>query len=378
MTIRVERFPSAWLLSAETAWSAILQDSQAHRVFCGWTWACTWWEHFGHSAEQAILGCFDGNDLVAIAPWCLGRPSRLFPAKTLEFIGQSCGGADHLDVICRRSHEVAVSDALAEGLLRREIVPWDELRVVTTSGRSLMDGVLEKLGRSADLGLHAQGEAPYLRLAGDWRGFLVERFDKKRRYNIERQIRLATDKSGMLLDFSTSAYVMPVRIGELFELHDLRKKNQGQSSAYTAGPMQGFHADLVGRLATRGEVVVASLRRSDRAVASTCCFRSNGIVSYFQSGMDPAYERDSVGSTLLALLIKDSFERGESEFDFLRGAEKYKFGWASDSRAIVETSAYRDSLLGQSARIWRETRSHAAGKLRQIRGRSRTLREIAS
>lgn len=367
MPMRTEALPVEWLLSAEEAWTAVLEDSEAHRIFGGWAWASTWVRHFQAMATPTIIGCFDGNDLVAIAPWCSHRRS-LSPVDSLEFLGQAIGGADHLDVICRRGYEAEVADALATTLRKRQLIAWDTGHFVTSSGQSMLERVLRGTRGDWPARRTARGAAPYLTLEGNWRSFLAGRFDKKRRYNIERQIRLAIDRAGLKVEIAAVPEQAPDRIAELFRLHDLRKARQGESSAFTAAAAKDFHAELIGQLARNGQAVLASLRGPTGAVASACCFRAGGVVSYFQSGMDPAYERDSVGTTLLALLIKDALETGQHEFDFLRGAEPYKFSWANGQRDIVESSLFRNGLLGQVARMWCGGKAWGRKALRSLRG----------
>jgi len=55
------------------------------------------------------------------------------------------------------------------------------------------------------------------------------------------------------------------------------------------------------------------------------CFDYNGKVYLFNSGYDPEYSILSVGLLSKLLSIKDSIERGRKCYDFLKGAEEYKY-----------------------------------------------------
>jgi CelD/BcsL family acetyltransferase involved in cellulose biosynthesis len=48
-------------------------------------------------------------------------------------------------------------------------------------------------------------------------------------------------------------------------------------------------------------------------------------VYLYNSAYDPQYSSLSVGVLSKALNIKDSIERGKKRFDFLKGAEQYKY-----------------------------------------------------
>ena len=55
------------------------------------------------------------------------------------------------------------------------------------------------------------------------------------------------------------------------------------------------------------------------------CFDYNGIIYLYNSGYNPAYNYLSAGLLSKVLGIKDSIEKGRNKFDFLKGAEQYKY-----------------------------------------------------
>ncbi len=55
------------------------------------------------------------------------------------------------------------------------------------------------------------------------------------------------------------------------------------------------------------------------------CFDYNNTVFLYNNGYDPQYSFLSVGLISKALCIKASIERGRGKFDFLKGAEEYKY-----------------------------------------------------
>jgi CelD/BcsL family acetyltransferase involved in cellulose biosynthesis len=55
------------------------------------------------------------------------------------------------------------------------------------------------------------------------------------------------------------------------------------------------------------------------------CFEYNDCIYLYNSGYDPRYTSLSAGLLSKVLAIKDSIERGVKRFDFLKGAETYKY-----------------------------------------------------
>ena len=60
-------------------------------------------------------------------------------------------------------------------------------------------------------------------------------------------------------------------------------------------------------------------------IAVVMCFDYNDTVYLYNSGYDPTYGSLSVGLISKILSIKDSIGRGRRKFDFLKGAEDYKY-----------------------------------------------------
>jgi CelD/BcsL family acetyltransferase involved in cellulose biosynthesis len=57
--------------------------------------------------------------------------------------------------------------------------------------------------------------------------------------------------------------------------------------------------------------------------------------------------------TLLGFCIEESIKRGCSEFDMLRGGEKYKLRWTPMSRQVVSVRFYNRTVRSAALRVRR-------------------------
>ena len=69
---------------------------------------------------------------------------------------------------------------------------------------------------------------------------------------------------------------------------------------------------------------------------------------YYQSGRDPAHDRDSVGFVLLCHTIRTALEDGVEAYWFLRGDEAYKGRFAEEDPGL-QTTTVACSLRGGAA-----------------------------
>jgi CelD/BcsL family acetyltransferase involved in cellulose biosynthesis len=121
----------------------------------------------------------------------------------------------------------------------------------------------------------------------------------------------------------------------LFDLHARRFAHKNEATGFVASHRGRFHEYVSKWLFDTGLLRFYRLRVEGRTVATLYCFESAGRLYYYQGGIDPAWERESVGTVLMGQVIKDAFDRRLVLFDFMRGTEDYKFRWTSRTRDIA-------------------------------------------
>jgi CelD/BcsL family acetyltransferase involved in cellulose biosynthesis len=124
--------------------------------------------------------------------------------------------------------------------------------------------------------------------------------------------------------------------------------------------------------AARGEFFIHELVVGDRPIASIACFDLAERVSLYQAGRDPDRRWRSAETVLLNRIIEDAIRRRLFEVDFLRGAEAYKWSFASDERPVLHLRAATGvaGRLGLMGSLARDRARAAAGRV-IARGRSR-------
>ncbi len=78
-------------------------------------------------------------------------------------------------------------------------------------------------------------------------------------------------------------------------------------------------------MAAEGLLRIGLLNLDSRPVAAILYFDYRDIVYLYNSGYDPEYRHLNVGLISKVMCIKESIQRGKKRFDFLKGAEAYKY-----------------------------------------------------
>lgn len=154
----------------------------------------------------------------------------------------------------------------------------------------------------------------------------------------------------------------------LFELHDKRARQKRLESSFTTERSKTFHRCLAALFFPTGIADLQILWKDDQPVAAHYHFVYRDRLYFFQSGLDPQWDKLSVGTSMTMLTVKLALESGVAEYDFLKGGERYKKSWATGERTEYEFRLFRRAIMGSlSAALFRARllAKRAAARLRR-------------
>lgn len=96
-----------------------------------------------------------------------------------------------------------------------------------------------------------------------------------------------------------------------------------------SGGLQPFHREVAQRFAERGLLRLFGVLVDGVCIAAQYNFAAKGRVYAYMSGFDVSWSRSSPGNVGLEAAIRTAVQEGATEFDFLRKAEAYKYGWGA-------------------------------------------------
>jgi CelD/BcsL family acetyltransferase involved in cellulose biosynthesis len=161
-------------------------------------------------------------------------------------------------------------------------------------------------------------------------------FRKKIRYYRRAMSRDAT----VTVDSATEENLDEL-LDALFVLHAARWKRRGLPGVLADETTQSFHRDVARRLLRAGALRMYATRRDERIVAIFYGFAHGGTVYYYLSGYDPELEKLSIGTLIVAHAMEQAVRDGAKTFDFLRGAEEYKYAWGATDRMNRRRQLFR-------------------------------------
>lgn len=329
----------------EQSWRDLAQGTQI-TPFQTWEWNATWYRYMGSLKRPALVGAYEGNDLVGLLP--LVRCPALWPCFRMAATGPS----DVLGPLFRTGYEKAAGaefrgwiqsqPALIDLHQVRSDSPWSE---GWSSGEEQATCLLLDLPGSYD---------SYLQTLSKSLRYDCRRFEKKpfadEGYRFEE---VGLDRIELGLD-------------ALFEVHRRRWRQRGLPGAFL-GRIVPFQKDWARQACERNWMWLTLLWHREECVGGIYALRKGDACYFYQAGFDPGSKSVSPGTVLVAYTIRRAIEDGAAVFDFMRGDEPYKRRWKPQR----EVKHYR-FLLGRGGiltRIGTGWNRAAFGAERRIRAR---------
>lgn len=302
------------LESHASEWDALWRRAPGATPFQSPHWLLPWWTHFSNGGELAVVMSAD-----ALAPLYVLRDED---ESLGMFLGT--GNSDYLDVL-----GTDVEPLLARAL-EVDCQFWD-LQQIRPSSPLLSAALPSGWSDNAE----AMDPCPILSIenAGEELSNLLSTHARKKLRYYRRAAKAtyepATHES---LDELLTA---------LYELHAARWQKRGLPGVLADDVTQSFHRQVARRMLDAGALRMYAMRIDGRIVAVYYGFAHQGTTYYYLSGFDPALDRLSIGSLLVAHAVEEAVREGGTTFDFLRGAEEYKYSWGAADRINQRRQLFR-------------------------------------
>ena len=164
----------------------------------------------------------------------------------------------------------------------------------------------------------------------------IKRYPKRLEKNFSVEIELAQTPE-QVEDF----------LRDLFELHGKRWRARGQTGVLVLPSRQKFHCALCHDFLARDWLRLWRLKLDGRAACVLLCYFWGGKYWFFIGGFEPELQKWSVGTCLFARVFEQAISEGASEFDFLRGAEEYKYRFGAQDREFVNLHWFAPTMRGR-------------------------------
>ncbi|MGI9202783.1 MAG: GNAT family N-acetyltransferase, partial [Woeseiaceae bacterium] len=158
---------------------------------------------------------------------------------------------------------------------------------------------------------------------------------------------------------------------ELIRLNRTRMSDKGEVSSLEDGAFREFLVSVIPAIALAGFAWMDVLERDEQVVGAALNLAHGRSIYYYMGGFDESAKNLRPGTALFARVLERGIEKGYSSYDFLRGAEPYKYRWGATDTPTFNISIYPqefirgrlafrfDSLLNGGRTLFRRLRKKA-------------------
>ncbi len=276
-------------------------------------WLEVWRRCFAPEEEFCIDVVRQGQDVIGIAPL------RVKEGRA-RFIG-SPDVCDYQDFIVVPGRETAFFTALLDDLKRQGSAGLDlapvrpDSTVVTGLAEVARDRKCEVVAGEDDVTLEVE-------LPSTWDEYLGS-LDKKQRHELRRKLRRLWDADAVTYKCRQVNRTEAAELTDAFlKLFALSRKKKAD---FMTERMQVFFRSLAETMADTGLLRYGILEVGEEVAAMIMGFDYRQSMYLYNSAYDPRHNALSVGLLSKVLCLKESIERGMKKWDFLKGAERYKY-----------------------------------------------------
>jgi CelD/BcsL family acetyltransferase involved in cellulose biosynthesis len=284
-------------------------------VFEAPAWAIPFARWFVDPGSLRVWSAREGGRLVGVLPFYLHK-------KRLLLLGSGIG--DWLDapmeVDCRSRIMAGLFGALEEIREQWDACEWQMLREDSVLLRAPEpDG-----WRSAT---NVQDVCPFLPLHET----LAASLPHSMLVEIEYGRRRAAKIGDVEFELATRD-TLEAALENLFQLHGARWEERGGEGVLAKEDVRKFHLEAAARLLELEVLCLLVMKVRGRAAGVFYGFLHRGRMAYYLGGFEPELAKVGPGKLVIAGAMEMAIHGGAKIFDFLRGAEPYKYLWGAADR----------------------------------------------
>lgn len=317
-------------IGLEPTWNSLVEKAGIEHPFLTFEWVRTWWECFGQGNELRILLVRADEEPIAIAPLMLSR-SRIYGLQVRRLESIYNDHTPRFDLIIAGRHS-EVCHAIWKHIAKLRGA-WDLLALHQLPAGSK---TLEELPRLAEaggflVGFWRSGDSPYLPLAGAWEDYL-KKLSRNHRSSLRNKLNRLSRLGQVELEVISSLGELEGALEEGLRIEAAAWKGKAGTAISCHPELKLFYTRLAERAAERGWLRLHFLSVDGRRTAFDYSLYYRNKLYMLKLGYDPQYASYSPFKLLCYMILRDAFQRGIAERDFLGQDHQWKLDWTKQTK----------------------------------------------
>lgn len=341
----IENYDDWFALSKE--WNHLVNLTDTSSFFQTWEWNYSWGQCFlDQNSSPLILVVYKCKAIIGIAPlYIASRKIGPFKLNEIHFIGSSGLGSDYLAVITRKGREKDVADVIYDHLISGQLssrwdrmtlndIPADNLFLLHFMTRLEADGKYAEISRDSF--------CPRVKIAnneGEFYGMLSKRW----RDRFKQDLRVINHEPQIQHEIIEGEKVSE-KLHDFCEFYKEKSDWPRESSSHMLKMLNSKYIK-------DSPIQIHLLYLKDQLIAGLLHFKFQRVLAAYLMVVDKEYTHSpqvSFGNLLVGKAILNAMNNGYSVYDLLKGAERYKFHWATGGKCTLQLTVWQKRPIALS------------------------------
>lgn len=330
--------------SLAKAWDGLIRECDNDcPVYLTLEWVTTWWKCFGGRNKLNIVVVEEENRVIGIFP-LMRIEYRAFFLRLRAFVVVGSENSNHIGITSPEKTDEAVEALLSylEAELREKC---SLLRLSFVHEDSAILAALRRLRPQHPCLITEERVttiAPFVALPSSWEEYSGS-LSQQRRWRLRRSLRALQEAHTVeFCKYSDDSLDRVLDI--LVDLHQRRWEAIGVRGTFSDPRREAFYREIARSFSKKQWLHLSYLTIGTDTVSVLLSFVYSGRLYAAVAGRDLIYSGYRVGHIHYMFLIQEAIEQGLREFDFMRGAEPYKFYWTKSAKQYMEILAVNRSF----------------------------------
>ncbi|MEJ2617112.1 MAG: GNAT family N-acetyltransferase [Ignavibacteriaceae bacterium] len=300
-------------------WKKLFLKSSNVTPFQSWEWNLAMINKFASSEKlKIIVGYNNKSEIIGLAPLKL-KYCKFTGIKILEFIGT--GPSDYLDFLVVEEYKYYFISALIN--LIKKSGDWTILNF-----NNLREDTKNLITSCLSFEVSQQDVCPCIYLPDSMKKYESE-VHKRELKSIKRKLRKLLPQNRLEYIVKESPESLKEDVDIFIDLHQKRQNYKGERGHFYTNALKDLFHNKSKYLCEAGFLKIEMLKIDSQIAAINYMLVWNNIKYNFLSGMNPAFSKYKPGKILIYYMIEDAINKGCKVFDFMQGAEEYKYFWTN-------------------------------------------------
>jgi CelD/BcsL family acetyltransferase involved in cellulose biosynthesis len=271
-----------------------------------------------------------GRRILGLAPMMRERAwMHGVPVRRMQFLHN-----DHTPkadvIVAERGDEVYAAFWKTLQDARRQ---WDVVQLSQLPGDSVTHGYVTSFAQQAayPTTLWSSDSSPYVELSESWPAYL-KRLGPKLNQNLRNRLNRLTKLGEPSLQVIADPDAIREAREDALRLEASGWKREAGTAICSDPEVWRFYSLLADRAPANGWLRLLFLTVDGRRIATSYASSYRDRLAFFKTGYDPEFAKYAPFKLLTYYAIKDGFDRGAREVDFLGDAEPWKLEWTETIR----------------------------------------------